>query len=52
MLAGYDTDIIYVDTPQEVEKRRKAFLHKWRARRGGKSGDRSFIFVRLLRAKG
>jgi hypothetical protein len=32
----YDTDIIDADTPQEVEKRRKAFLRKWRVRHSGK----------------
>src|SRR5260221_5492110 len=26
------TDMIYADTPQEVQKRRKAFLRKWRLR--------------------
>ena len=28
------TDMIYADTPQEVQKRRKAFLRKWRLRLG------------------
>ena len=48
------TDMIYADTPQEVEKRRKAFLRKWRARHSAvaesleEAGDRLFTFTRLL----
>jgi putative transposase len=30
-IAGYN-DMIYADTPQEVEKKRQAFLRKWRLR--------------------
>jgi putative transposase len=46
-------DMIYADTPQEVEKRRKAFLRKWRVRHGPvadsleEAGDRLFTFTRL-----
>jgi putative transposase len=46
-------DMIYADTPQEVEKRRKAFLRKWRVRHSAvadsleEAGDRLFTFVRL-----
>jgi putative transposase len=47
------TDMIYADTPQEVEKRRKAFLRKWRLRHSAvadsleEAGDRLFTFTRL-----
>jgi putative transposase len=47
------TDMIYADTPQEVEKRRKAFLRKWRVRHSAvadsleEAGDRLFTFTRL-----
>jgi transposase-like protein len=47
------TDMIYADTPQEVEKRRKAFLRKWRLRHGAvansleEAGDRLFTFTTL-----
>jgi hypothetical protein len=33
-IAADYTDMIYADTPQEVQKRRKAFLRKWRLRHG------------------
>jgi putative transposase len=47
------TDMIYAATPQEVEKRRKAFLRKWRVRHSPvaesleEAGDRLFTFTRL-----
>jgi len=47
------TDMIYADTPQEVQKRRKAFLRKWRLRHGAvansleEAGDRLFTFITL-----
>jgi putative transposase len=47
------TDMIYADTPQEVQKRRKAFLRKWRVRHSAvaesleEAGDRLFTFTRL-----
>jgi putative transposase len=47
------TDMIYADTPQQVEKRRKAFLRKWRLRHGAvansleEAGDRLFTFTTL-----
>jgi putative transposase len=47
------TNMIYADTPQEVEKRRKAFLRKWRLRHGAvansleEAGDRLFTFTTL-----
>jgi transposase-like protein len=50
--ADYD-DMIYADSPEEVEKRRNAFLRKWRARHGAvadsldEAGDRLFTFTRL-----
>ncbi len=50
--ADYD-DMIYADTPEEVAKRRIAFLRKWRARHSAVSdslneaGDRLFTFTRL-----
>ena len=46
-------DMIYADTPQEVEKRRKALLRKWRVRHNPvadsleEAGDRLFTFTRL-----
>jgi putative transposase len=46
-------DMIYADTPQEVEKRRRAFLRKWRVRHSPvadsleEAGDRLFTFTRL-----
>jgi len=45
------TDMIYADTPQEVQKRRKAFLRKWRLRHAAvansleEAGDRLFTFT-------
>jgi putative transposase len=47
------TDMIYADTPQEVQKRRKAFLRKWRLRHAAvansleEAGDRLFTFTTL-----
>jgi putative transposase len=47
------TDMIYADTPQEVAKRRKAFLRKWRLRHAAvansleEAGDRLFTFTTL-----
>jgi putative transposase len=47
------TDMIYADTPQEVEKKRQAFLRKWRLRHSAvatsleEAGDRLFTFTRL-----
>jgi putative transposase len=47
------TDMIYADTPQEVQKRRKAFLRKWWLRHGAvansleEAGDRLFTFITL-----
>jgi putative transposase len=46
-------DMIYADTPQEVQKRRKAFLRKWRLRHAAvansleEAGDRLFTFTTL-----
>jgi putative transposase len=46
-------DMIYADTPQEIQKRRKAFLRKWRLRHSAvadsleEAGDRLFTFTRL-----
>ena len=46
-------DMIYADTPQEVQKRRKAFLRKWRLRHAAvansleEAGDRLFTFTML-----
>jgi transposase-like protein len=46
-------DMIYADTPQEVQKRRKAFLRKWRLRHTAvansleEAGDRLFTFTTL-----
>jgi transposase-like protein len=50
--ADYD-DMIYADTSEEVEKRRKAFLRKWRMRHSAvadsldEAGDRLFTLTRL-----
>src|SRR5260370_338729 len=47
------TDMIYADTPQEVQKRRKAFLRKWRLSHAAvansleEAGDRLFTFTTL-----
>src|SRR5260370_29291567 len=47
------TDMIYADTPQEVQKRRKAFLRKWRLRHAAlanslkEAGDPLFTFTTL-----
>ena len=47
------TDMIYADNPQTVEKRRKAFIRKWRdkceavARSLEEAGDQLFTFTRL-----
>jgi putative transposase len=47
------TDMIYADAPQEVEKRRQAFLRKWRLRHSAvatsleEAGDRLFTFTTL-----
>src|SRR6201982_2296554 len=47
------TDMIYADTPAEIEERRRAFLRKWRlkckagAASLGGGGDRAFPFIRL-----
>jgi putative transposase len=47
------TDMIYADTPQEVQKRRQAFLRKWRLRHRpvadslDEAGDRLFTFTTL-----
>jgi transposase-like protein len=46
-------DMIYADTPQEVQKRRKSFLRKWRLRHAAvansleEAGDRLFTFTTL-----
>jgi putative transposase len=46
-------DMIYADTPQEVQKRRKEFLRKWRLRHPAvansleEAGDRLFTFTTL-----
>jgi DNA-binding transcriptional LysR family regulator len=46
-------DMIYADTPQEVQKRRKDFLRKWRLRHPAvansleEAGDRLFTFTTL-----
>jgi transposase-like protein len=46
-------DMIYAATPEEVEKRRNAFLRKWRGRHSAvadsleEAGDRLFTFTRL-----
>src|SRR5205814_1706158 len=47
------TDMIYAETAQEIETRRKAFLRKWRVRHRPvadcleEAGDRLFSFTRL-----
>jgi transposase-like protein len=47
------TDMIYAATPEEVEKRRKAFLRKWQLKHRAvadsleEAGDRLFTFTRL-----
>ena len=47
------TDMIYAETPQEVQKRRQAFLRKWRLRHRAvadsleEAGDRLFTFTTL-----
>jgi transposase-like protein len=52
ILADYN-DMIYADTPEEVQKRRKAFLRKWRLRHADvansleEAGDRLFTFITL-----
>ena len=46
-------DMIYADTPEDVQKRRKAFLRKWRLRHPAvansleEAGDRLFTFITL-----
>jgi putative transposase len=46
-------DMIYADTPQEIQKRRKDFLRKWRLRHPAvansleEAGDRLFTFATL-----
>jgi len=46
-------DMIYADTPQEIQKRRKDFLRKWRLRHPAvansleEAGDRLFTFTTL-----
>jgi putative transposase len=46
-------DMIYADTPQEVQTKRQAFLRKWRLRHGAvansleEAGDRLFTFTTL-----
>jgi transposase-like protein len=52
VLTDYN-DMIYADTPEEVQKRRKAFLRKWRLRHPAvantleEAGDRLFTFITL-----
>jgi putative transposase len=47
------TDMIYAETPKEIETRRKAFIRKWRLRHRPvadcleEAGDRLFTFTRL-----
>ena len=47
------TDMIYADNAQEIEKRRRAFLRKWRLKCRSaadsleEAGDRLFTFTRL-----
>ena len=47
------TDMIYAATPEEVEKRRKAFVRKWRLKHRAvadsleEAGERLFTFTRL-----
>ena len=46
-------DMIYAATPEEIEKRRKAFIRKWRAKHRAvadsleEAGERMFSFTRL-----
>src|SRR6201993_3201888 len=50
-------DMIYADTPQEIQKRRKDFLRKWRLRHPAvansleEAGDRLFTFTALPRSQ-
>ena len=52
IIADY-TDMIYAATPEDVEKRRKAFIAKWRLKHRAvadsleEGGDRLFTFTRL-----
>jgi len=47
------TDMIYAETPEEIEERRRAFLRKWRLRHRAvadsleEAGEALFAFVRL-----
>jgi transposase-like protein len=47
------TDMIYAATPEEIERRRKAFIRKWRLKHRAvadsleEAGDRLFTFTRL-----
>ena len=47
------TDLIYAATPQEIEERRRTFIHKWRLRHRAfadsleEAGERLFTFTRL-----
>jgi transposase-like protein len=47
------TDMIYADTPAQIEARRKAFIRKWRLKHRAvadsleEAGDRLFTFTRL-----
>jgi transposase-like protein len=47
------TDMIYAATPEEIEKRRQAFIRKWRLKHRAvadslqEAGDRLFTFTRL-----
>jgi len=47
------TDMIYAATPEDIEKRRKAFIRKWRLKHRAvadsleEAGDRLFTFTRL-----
>jgi transposase-like protein len=52
VLTDYN-DMIYADTPEEIQKRRKTFLRKWRVRHPAvansleEAGDRLFTFITL-----
>jgi putative transposase len=52
-IAADYTDMIYAETPEEIETRRKAFIRKWRLRHRPvadcleEAGDRLFTFTRL-----
>jgi transposase-like protein len=52
-IAADYSDMIYADSPQAIEKRRKAFVRKWRdkceavARSLEEAGDKLFTFTRL-----